>query len=58
MININLKPTRVCKNCNKKESDHLAKTHNCPIGRKCTSVGYTSYSLTEVFEPKGTKDEN
>lgn len=43
-----------CKHCNKVKGNHQAKTLHCPSGSR-TRIGYTNYSLTQVFEAKLTK---
>lgn len=41
-----------CNKCKKAKGNHQHKTGACPIGKK-SRVGYTTYSSTDIFDPKG-----
>ena len=40
----------ICKHCKRKRESHLAKTHNCPIGRNHRVYGYTQFNVKQTFE--------
>ena len=47
----NKKKKALCKNCNKREELHNAKTSCCPMGIRHGVLGYTQYKET-IYEPK------
>ena len=41
-----------CAHCKKRRGEHQARTLACPVGTKHRTVGWTSYSVTKVYEPR------
>lgn len=43
-----------CALCGKARADHNNTDRACPVGRPHRTLGYTSFSATDVFCPTGT----
>jgi hypothetical protein len=49
------KPVK-CRHCGHPKQKHKAGTYHCPMGTAHRVIGFTSYSLTQQFEPKEAKE--